>query len=162
MIERVIKRDGRHVKFSERRLRTAVSKAMVEVGEQRYGQMDNVINTIVVAINVRHDGTEPTVEAIEDTIIAVLKEMNLVSVAVAFKNYRDSRTKVRETKSDIMKAIAAIGRETDRDNANVGNNFSAKLLQIASVANKWHNLSVMPKDHARAHETGDLHIHDQH
>jgi ribonucleoside-triphosphate reductase len=35
-----------------------------------------------------------------------------------------------------MKVITKIGVETDRDNANVGNNFSAKLLRIASEANK--------------------------
>ena len=40
-----------------------------------------------------------------------------------------------------MKAIRQIGVETDRDNANVGNNFSSKLLRIASESNKWHTSS---------------------
>ena len=40
-----------------------------------------------------------------------------------------------------MKAIGLIGVETDRDNANVGNNFSSKLFRIASESNKWHNLA---------------------
>ena len=51
-----------------------------------------------------------------------------------------------------MKAIRQIGVETDRDNANVGNNFSSKLLRIASESNKWHNLAIMPKNLAKAHE----------
>ena len=59
-----------------------------------------------------------------------------------------------------MKAISAIGIETDRDNANVGNNFSSKLLRIASESNKWHNLAIMPKKLAKAHENGDLYYHD--
>lgn len=55
-----------------------------------------------------------------------------------------------------MRAISKIGVETDRDNANVGNNFSSKLLRIASESNKWHNLSIMPKHLAKAHENGDI------
>ncbi|MDP4179196.1 MAG: anaerobic ribonucleoside-triphosphate reductase, partial [Bacillota bacterium] len=62
--------------------------------------------------------------------------------------------------SDLMKAIEQIGVETDRDNANVGNNFSSKLLRIASESNKWHNLAVMPKHLAKAHENGDIYYHD--
>ncbi len=59
-----------------------------------------------------------------------------------------------------MKVIERIGIETDRDNANVGNNFSSKLLRIASEANKWHNLGMMPKHLAKLHENGDLYYHD--
>ena len=59
-----------------------------------------------------------------------------------------------------MKAIKKIGIETDRDNANVGNNFSAKLLRIASESNKWHNLYNMPKYLAKAHEVGEVYFHD--
>ena len=44
--------------------------------------------------------------------------------------------------------------------SNVGNNFSSKLLRIASESNKWHNLSMMPKELAKAHENGDLYFHD--
>ena len=52
-----------------------------------------------------------------------------------------------------MKAIGRIGVETDRDNANVGNNFSSKLLRIASESNKWHNLATMPKHLAKLMKT---------
>ena len=81
-------------------------------------------------------------------------------ISVAYSAYRKERTKVREIKSDLMKAIRQIGVETDRDNANVGNNFSSKLLRIASESNKWNNLAIMPKKLAKAHETGDLYYHD--
>ena len=36
----------------------------------------------------------------------------------------------------LMEQIKSFGEETDRNNANVGNNFSAKMLRIASEANK--------------------------
>ncbi|MCM1989901.1 anaerobic ribonucleoside-triphosphate reductase [Oceanirhabdus seepicola] len=65
-----------------------------------------------------------------------------------------------EKNLEIMKKIRAIGIETDRDNANVGNNFSAKLLRIASEANKWHMLSYLPENLVEAHSNGDLYFHD--
>ena len=36
MIERIIKRDGKKVKFSERRIRTAISNAMRSANESTY------------------------------------------------------------------------------------------------------------------------------
>ena len=160
MVSRVIKRDGRKVIFSERRIRTAISQAMNEAGESTYGKISDISSAISNAIDVKFDGQTPTVEQIQDTIIEILTEMGLKKVATTFAEYRNERNRVRETKSEIMKAINKIGTETTRDNANVGNNFSAKLLQIASVANKWANLAQMPKEHAKAHEDGVIHIHD--
>ena len=162
MIDRVIKRDGRKAKFSERRIREAISQAMRETEVSTYNVIGQVTDTCINAINAKYDNFESyvTVEEIQDTIIEVLNEMELTETAKHFKEYREDRTKIREMKSDVMKAIQKIGEETERDNANVGNNFSAKLLQIASVANKYANLATMPKEHAKAHEQGDIHIHD--
>ena len=160
MIERIIKRDGKRVKFSERRIRTAISNAMRSANESTYNVIQTITQACIDAINVKYDGQEPHVEEIQDTIIEVLGDMELDSVVEEFKDYREERTKCREIKSDVMKAINKISKETERDNANVGNNFSAKLLQIASIASKWANLATMPKEFAKAHERGDIHIHD--
>ena len=51
----------------------------------------------------------------------------------------------------LIKQIDEFGKGTDRDNANVGNNFSAKLLRIASESNKIANLSKMPEKMRRLH-----------
>lgn len=159
MVERVVKRDGRRTKFSDRRIREAISQAMRETGVSTYNVIGQVTDACINAINAAFDKVV-TVEEIQDKIIEVLNEMELVETAKHFKEYREDRTRTREMKSDVMKAIQKIGEETERDNANVGNNFSAKLLQIASVANKYANLATMPKEHAKAHEQGDIHIHD--
>lgn len=62
--------------------------------------------------------------------------------------------------NSMIEKIQKIGVSTERDNANVGNNFSAKLLQIASIANKTANLLTIPEEHAIAHIEGDIHEHD--
>ncbi|MEL7597989.1 MAG: anaerobic ribonucleoside-triphosphate reductase, partial [Clostridiaceae bacterium] len=101
-----------------------------------------------------------TVEEIQNIVEYILLQNGHKPIGVAYSNYRRERTKIREIKSDLMKSIKNIGIETDRDNANVGNNFSSKLLRIASESNKWHNLGIMPKHLAKAHENGDIYYHD--
>ena len=60
-----------------------------------------------------------------------------------------------------MDSIAAILKETGRENANIGNSPSAKMLQIASEVSKEYYLArVIPTDIARAHQSGDINIHD--
>ncbi|MHB1119775.1 MAG: anaerobic ribonucleoside-triphosphate reductase, partial [Bellilinea sp.] len=66
-----------------------------------------------------------------------------------------------EGKSELMDAVAEILVETNRENANVGNSPSAKMLQIASAASRHYYLSrLIPDDIAQAHRSGDIHIHD--
>lgn len=63
--------------------------------------------------------------------------------------------------STLMGSIEEILKETSRENANIGNSPSAKMLQIASAASRQYYLTqVIPADIARAHRDGDIHIHD--
>ncbi len=41
---------------------------------------------------------------------------------------------MRSSRSELMDTVAEILKETDRDNANISNSPSAKMLQIASAA----------------------------
>ena len=60
-----------------------------------------------------------------------------------------------------MDAVADILKETNRDNANVGNSPSAKVLQISEAASKNYYLKrVLPPEEAAAHLNGDIYIHD--
>ena len=68
---------------------------------------------------------------------------------------------MREAQSDLMDAVAEILVETNRENANVSNSPSAKMLQIASAASKAYYLNrLIPEKMAQAHIRGDIHIHD--
>lgn len=156
----VIKRDGREVKFDTQKIVDAIKNAARDIGKN----LDiEAIKNIEGTVHRYIDGNvnkNLNVEEIQNFVIKSLKENGYEQIASYYSSYREERTKVREIKSDLMKAISKIGVETDRDNANVGNNFSAKLLRIASESNKWHNLASMPKSLAKAHENGDIYIHD--
>lgn len=64
-----------------------------------------------------------------------------------------------EILADFIEKIWGLGIQTDRDNGNVGNNFSAKLLRIASETNKMVNLSKMPRHLSILHKKY-LYYHD--
>lgn len=161
---KVIKRDGAIVEFDKTKVTKAIFNAVYNVMPDNSLARDiadciseSVFNSIKISCL---EDKEITVEKIQDIVIEEIKNLHMYDVAEHYKAYREERTKTREKKSNIMKAIVKIGEETDKENANVGNNFSAKLLQIASTGNKWASLSTMPKEFARAHELGYIHIHD--
>ncbi|MGN2339314.1 anaerobic ribonucleoside triphosphate reductase [Clostridium cagae] len=155
----VVKRDGRIVEFNGEKISQAIKGAALEIGVTlRESQVLETIQKVIMYIEDTKK-EKITVEAIQNLVEKALGEEDK-NIAFAYSSYRRERTRVRDIKSDLMKAIEKIGVETDRDNANVGNNFSSKLLRIASESNKWHNLSTMPKHLSKAHETGDLYYHD--
>ncbi len=153
----VIKRDGRKVVFDHSKIVNAIARSAKD---------DNVIvdvEQIATSVEERIKDSfksEITVEQIQDLIEDTLVDLKLEEIRNSYANYRKERTRIRDLKSELMDTVHNIGIETDRDNANVGNNFSSKLLRIASETNKWHNLSKMPKHLAKLHEQGDLYYHD--
>ena len=156
----VVKRDGRESSFNSTKITSAIRRAAEEIGESlKESELVELTQRVVKIIEEKAEANV-TVEEIQDIVEEVLKENNYNNIAATYYAYRSERTKVREIKSDLMRAIEKIGVETDRDNANVGNNFSSKLLRIASESNKWHNLASMPKELAKAHENGDIYYHD--
>ena len=156
----VVKRDGREVEFNAEKISSAINSAAAEIGVNlKPSENLSILQKIIKYIEINNDD-RITVEQVQNLVEKALKDSELDNVVSAYQSYRKERTKIREIKSDLMRAISKIGVETDRDNANVGNNFSSKLLRIASESNKWHNLALMPKHLSRCHEIGDLYYHD--
>lgn len=156
----VVKRDGRRVPFNSVKIYNAIKRSADEVNANlRESELFNLVEKIINSID-KLNIDEISVEDIQNSVECNLMKLNHKDIKKAYSNYRSERTRVRGIKSDLMKAIEKIGVETDRDNANVGNNFSSKLLRIASESNKWYNLANMPKYLAKAHEKGDLYYHD--
>lgn len=133
----VVKRDGRTVEFNSVKIAKAIRGASEEIA---FNLKESEIIELTQRVIEKIEDEEKqciTVEEIQNIVEKVLFEKEYEIVGSTYSNYRVERTRVREIKSDLMKAIQQIGVETDRDNANVGNNFSSKLLRIASESNKW-------------------------
>ena len=121
----VVKRDGRQVDFNSDKIAQAIKGSANEIGlDLKESQVLDTVKKVISFIEVEAKLTI-SVEEIQNLVEKALNEQGLKEIAAAYSGYRQERTKVREIKSDLMKAIRSIGVETDRDNANVGNNFSS-------------------------------------
>lgn len=133
---KVIKRDGREVKFNESKIHDAIISAAIANNKAlEENDLANITNTVISKIQ-KQKTEYVTVEEIQDFVIETLGEKGYTQLAKRYASYRAERNKVRERNSKLMNVFDKIGVQTDRDNANVGNNFSAKLLRIASEGNK--------------------------
>ena len=155
------KRDGRIVRFDKTKITNAIYKAQLSVGQDSMNQAKDLTEIVLVYLRKEIRGAIPTVEGIQDIVERVLIEAGHAKVAKSYILYRDKRTRIREAKAELMDIVADILVETSRENANVGNSPSAKMLQIASAASRHYYLHrLIPEDIAYAHIDGDIHIHD--
>lgn len=162
MIEHIQKRDGRVVDFEVDKIAQAILKAARSVGgddtELAYALAREVV---CVCEDKAYEGEIPAVEDVQDCVEKVLIENGHARTAKAYILYRDKRSRIREKKSELMEIVSDILVETSRENANINNSPSAKMLQIAMAASKQYYLTnLLPEDLATAHRRGDIHIHD--
>ncbi|MFZ5631548.1 MAG: anaerobic ribonucleoside-triphosphate reductase [Bacillota bacterium] len=161
MFKVIRKRDGREVPFDETKITDAIFKAARAVGgEDRQTAMELTIEVLKL-LKKMYNGNIFGVEDVQDVVEKVLIEAGYARTAKAYILYRDRRTRIREAKGDLMDAVEEILEETNRENANISNSPSAKMLQIASAASKKYYLTrLIPEEMSQAHVRGDIHIHD--
>ena len=161
MFNKIKKRDGREVDFDDHNITEAIFKAAKSVGgADRQLAMELTLEVLKI-LKEKYREKIFSVEEVQDTVEKVLIETGHAKTAKAYILYRDRRTKIRDAKSDLMDTVAEILIETSRENANISNSPSAKMLQIASAASKVYYLNrLIPEKIANAHMCGDIHIHD--
>jgi len=156
------KRDGRVVDFDPGKITDAIFKAAKAVGGHDRGIAENLTGQVIKNLQQKvHNAVIPSVEEVQDEVEVALIENGHARTAKAYILYRDRRTRIRDGKSELMDVVKEILVETSRENANVSNSPSAKMLQIAMAASKKYYLSnLLPEEYARAHDEGVFHIHD--
>ena len=93
---------------------------------------------------------------------------DLPSVAKAYILYRAERTRAREMNTRLMKTYEEIATrdsrlsDLKRDNANIdGDTAMGSMLKYGSEGAKIFNeMYILKPEHAKAHNDGDIHIHD--
>ena len=155
----VEKRDGRLINFNPDKIKNALYLATRDCNAKITNkELDRL--TLEIVYECLKNESKLSVEKIHNIVESTLVKEKYFNIASSYLAFRKDRDNTRAKKSDLMEAINKIAIETDRDNANVGNNFSSKFLRIASEASKWANLASMPKEIAKEHEIGDLYYHD--
>lgn len=161
MLTKIKKRDGREVPFDEAKITEAIFKAARAVGGADKQLAMELTLDVLRYLKQKFNGGLFSVEDVQDAVEKNLIEKGHARTAKAYILYRNQRTRIREGKSDLMDTVAEILVETSRENANVSNSPSAKMLQIASAASKAFYLNrLIPEHIALAHRRGDIHIHD--
>jgi len=160
----ITKRDKRQVPFDERKITACLEKAFTAAGGDE-GDNRSLLMTLTLEVlkklESEYKDAPFTVENVQDLVETVLIEGGYAKVAKAYILYRQRRTAIREARSELMDAVADIVRETSRDNANVGNSPSGKVLQISEAASKNYYLKrMLPPEEAQAHLDGDIYIQD--
>ena len=161
MFSSIIKRDGRTQDFHESKITDAIFKCLQAVGDADRQQAMELTLEVIKKVKQQYVEDNFSVENIQDLVETVLIEQGLTKAAKSYILYRENRSRLREARSELMNAVSEILQETNRDNANVGNSPSAKVLQISEIASKNYYLKrVLPEKEANAHINGDIYIHD--
>ncbi|WP_408955887.1 anaerobic ribonucleoside-triphosphate reductase [Natroniella sp. ANB-PHB2] len=160
-ITKVKKRDGRVVAFDKLKIVDAIFGAAQEVGGHDRELAEDVAELAIDYLVENITSEIPTVEEVQDSVEKALIERGHAKTAKAYILYREKRSRYRHAKSDLMQQVSEVEEETIRDNANVGNSPSAKMLQVGMAASKEYYLSnLIPEHIVKAYRKGDIHIHD--
>ena len=108
-------------------------------------------------------------------LVAFDKEKIAAAIAKAFEAtykayilYRNERSRAREMNTRLMKVYEditfsdAVDSDVKRENANInGDTAMGAMLKYGSEgAKQFYQMFVLKPEHARAHQEGDIHIHD--
>ena len=164
----VIKRDGRAAKFSLSRISNAITKAF---DATKIPYAPDVINLLALQVTADYAGKikddQIGVEAIQDSVEAVLQRAGYAEVAKAYILYRKNREKLRNMSSTILDYKGLVDgylKVSDwrvKENSTVTYSVGGLILSNsgAITANYWLS-EIYDEEIADAHRNADLHIHD--
>ncbi|MEG0857932.1 MAG: anaerobic ribonucleoside triphosphate reductase [Terrisporobacter sp.] len=173
MINNIRKRDGRITIFNEDRITRAVFLAASEVAKEEgiipsYEVAECITQDVIKILNYKFRDIIPGVEDIQNVIVKVLIEEGHAKTSEKYITYRNERSRIRNSKTRLMKSIGEItfadanDADIKRENANIdGNTAMGTMLQYGSTVSKeFCKTFVLKPEHVHAHDNGDIHIHD--
>ena len=167
-MKKIQKRDGRIVEFDEKKIIAAITKAFdaslqpnqVETAARLAAEVTSILEVEGISL--------PSVEHVQDLVERVLMDNGFSQTAKAYILYRNERTRSRNFSSRLMRAYSDItylpAKDSDvkRENANIdGDTAMSTMLRYGSEGAKaYYETYVLRPEFARAHDSGDIHIHD--
>ncbi len=164
----VVKRDGRSADFNITRISNAITKAFDATG---IPYTPDIIN--LLALQVTSDfaakivDNKVEVEAIQDSVEAVLQRAGYAEVAKAYILYRKNREKLRNMSSTILDYKGLVDGYLNvadwrvKENSTVTYSVGGLILSNsgAITANYWLS-EIYDEEIAAAHREADIHLHD--
>ena len=171
----VVKRSGQRVPFNGAKVAIAIKKGFDSVYEEYDEKKVNHVFEKVLEHVEKDYTTRKTigVEELQDIIETELQKCGYEDVYKSFSEYRERRAASREAfgvkqQHKFIKAIESLGLKTSkeenskRENANVdGDGPMGTMLHFGSTVSKeFAKAYLMDNKYARAHDEGNIHIHD--
>jgi anaerobic ribonucleoside-triphosphate reductase len=163
----VRKRDGKLEPFDQERITNAIWKAAKAVGGKDREQAKFISDEVMAELRSRfgEDGC-PTVEEIQDLVEKRLIENGRAQTAKAYILYRKQHQDMRElaallSSADLVDQYLEIDDWRVKENSNMSYSLQGlnNYLSSTVIAKYWIS-RIYPANIAKAHFSGDLHIHD--
>ncbi len=164
----VVKRDGKVVDFSIKKISDAITKAFAAIEKQYHPSVIELLSLHVTAdFESKIKDDKITVEDIQDSVEKVLSESGYADVAKAYILYRRQREKVRNVNSallnykDLVDNYLKINDWRVKENSTVTYSVGGLILSNsgAITANYWLS-EVYDDEVAEAHRSAAIHLHD--
>lgn len=159
---RVVKRDGSLADFNLNKIKQALLKVNERTFELSTEDLDKVITIINNKIAKIRDKIE--VEDIQDIVEDTLMKNHFYKTAKSYILYRDTRTRIRQGKSKLLKEVGEklMGVHIVNQNANVDErSFGGRKGEADSVLTKQYALDYCMSEMARNnHLNNEIYIHD--
>ena len=159
----VVKRTGTEVPFNGNKIVAAILAANTDVPEDK--RID-VGGAKKIADKVQQSGLAKIhIEEIQDMVETGLMEAGKYELARAYIKYRYEHQLVRQantTDEKMLTLLRGTNRELAEENANKNTRMiSTQRDYIAGIASRDMTFRLLlPKDVAKAHESGAIHFHD--
>ena len=165
---KVLKRDGKLSNFDITKISKAISSAFEALDKRTDASIIDMLALRVTADfekKIKDDVID--VEDIQDSVEYILIQGGYADVAKAYILYRKQREKVRNMKSTILNykdLVDSYVKASDwrvKENSTVTYSIGGLILSNsgAITANYWLS-EIYDEEIAKAHRSGDLHIHD--
>lgn len=167
MITKIRKRNGAVVDFQPDRITRAIFKAANAVGGNDWARAAGLTDQVVAIAERQYGDDIADVEGIQDIVEKVLIENGHAKTAKAYILYREKRRGAREANALIGATIEMFSNylgENDwriKENANTQKSINGMNNYIREAFTKQYWLhEIYPEEVRRAHQSGDLHLHD--
>ena len=161
---KVIKRDGRVVKFNKKKIYNAIEKAVESVFNNNNTVDIKKITKQVSSEIANRFKEDVKIYEIQNIIEHTLLSFGEEAVYKEYVNYRVEKNIEREKASDINKAIEKlVNRDENIVNENANKDsliFNTQRDLTSGTVAKAIGLKMLPKHVANAHQKGEIHYHD--
>jgi anaerobic ribonucleoside-triphosphate reductase len=175
-VKRIVKRDGRVVRYDRYRIESAIAKAVeavrpdsppehsAHISVEVTNQVEDVLREFM---KDRHPNSVPAVEEIQDLVETALIGYGDAELVKAYIIYRSRHESIRDTKAlmlDVDQTMDGYLSQADwrvNENANVNFSLGGLILHNSGTitANYWLR-NIYSEGVAEAHKSGAMHIHD--